>query len=565
MPPRTSARAPTTSSIPNALKVPSTTRSLVKSLCRLSRDSLIELALEWLEQPNQATCAPYLACNRNLEEEAEEDYLHTPAESIEELRHLYQRFRTEAGTKRDIVDRILDGDWRRGISLQQLAMIDFRHLQDHEASLRWTALKLVPLGVASKQTEAELLKKQRILPTTEPFPHMHPSAFVQALKQEISPLVKAHYYLHRLAAPHNLTILRLYVADTPYANPTSSTQAHFTDSARTIFIAFPDSCPFIYVALSGSGGGGGGNAKGAAMPKVDITALKRTVLEAVPKALSRPQQRFALEATALTAKNLSTMRTLRGNGRGGASQGVYSIFADASAEDGPLHVVKPSFESKVSGRGEDNENAEKRESVAPFDRSRKRKVLGERDTNFTSETDDDAKRVKKRKLEVAARFGTTGLSGSKHRAPIDRLHIKLEADLVSAEDDDTNTTSDADVHAPAEQSTANAAKGKKKGSVLDTFDPHNNGPTSQSQVLSGHLAQPSSSSTSNARSRSRTPTAAALSLTFHGADVFAGIRTLAEMGFVDLDKMPAWMTGEEGVSTATVRNGVVVEGKAGGA
>ena len=565
MPPRSSIRAPTTSSIPNALKVPSAARSLAKSLSRLSRDSLIELALEWLEKPNQATCAPYLACNRNLEEEAEEDYLHTPAESIEELRHLYQTFRTEAGTKRDIVDRILDGDWRRGISLQQLAMIDFRHLQDHETSLRWTALKLVPLGAASKQTEAELLKTQRRLPRAEPFPRMHPLAFVQALKQEISPLVKAHYYLHRLAAPHSLTILRLYVADTPYASPTSSTQAHFTDSARTIFIAFPDSCPYIYVALSGSSGGVGGDAKGAATSKVDIIALKRTVLEAVPKALSRPQQRFALEATALTAKNLCTMRTLRGNGRAGASQGVYSIFADASAEDGPLHVVKPSFESKVSGRDKDNEHVEMRESVARFEPSRKRKVLAKRDTSVTPEIDDDAKHVKKRKLEVAGRFGTTGLSGSKHRAPIDRLHIKLEADLASAEDKDTNTTCNADAHAPAEQSTANAAKRKKKGSVLDRFDLHNKGPKSQSQAPSGRLAPSSSSSSSNAQSEPRLPTAAALSLTFHGTDVFAGIRTLAEMGLVDLDKMPAWMTGEEGVSMATVRNGVVVEGKAGGA
>jgi central kinetochore subunit Mis15/CHL4 len=560
MAPRTSTRAPTTASISNAYKVPSATRSLVKSLSRLPRGSLIDLALKWLDDENQVTCAPYLACNRNLEEEAEEDYLHTPAESVEELRNLYRAFKTEPGTKRDIVDRILDGDWRRGISLQQLAMVDFQHLQDNEASLRWTALKLVPLSAASKETALEHFKQQRNAQGFEPFPRMHPSAFIRALQHEISPLVKAHYYLHRLPAPHNLTILRLHVADTPYANPTSSTQSHFTDSARTLYITFPDSCPYIYVALSGSGGGGAGKSKGTAVPKVDITALKRTVLEAVPKALSRPQQRYALEATALTAKNFSTMCTLRGNGRSGASQGAYSIFADGSAEGGPVEVVRSSFESKVSAKDEIDAEGELQGNKGQAVLSRKRKALGERNPNLPTETAEDRKQAKKRKMEVARRFGTTGIPDAKHRAPIDRLHIKLEAGLDRPQDEDLDTTSEVDANVRAQSSTTNRAK-RKKGTVLDTFNPQRNGSRPQPQVPTSYLAQYSSPPESAA---TQTPKAS-ITLTFHGTDVFAGIRTLAEMGFVDLARMPAWMTGEEGVSTATIRDGVVVEGRGGGA
>lgn len=560
MAPRPSIRAPTTASIPHAYKIPSTTRSLIKVLSRLSRDSLIALALEWLETNNQPACAPYLAGNRDLEEEAEEDYLHTPAESIEELRTLYQAFKTEPGTKRDIVDRILDGDWRRGISLQQLAMIDFQHLQDHEASLRWTALKLVPLNAASGGEGTEALKRQAKPPATESFPRMHPSAFLQALKHEISPLVKAHYYLHRLPAPHNLIILRLHVADTPYANPASSAQAHFMDAARILYIAFPDSCPYVYVALSGSSGGGGGSKNGAAVPKVDITLLKRTVLEAVPKALSRPQQRYALEATALTAKSLTTMCTLRGNGGSGACQGSYSIFADASAEAGPLHVVKPSFESKISGADEYVEDSKVPESSGALNRNRKRKVLGERDSNMQAGTAKDQKEFKKRKIEVARRFGTTGLSDAKQRAPIDRLHIKLQADIPSPEDEATDARSDADANAPAEQPSTDRTRKRKKASVLDVFDPQRNRSSPESQAPPSYLAQ----HRPNAHSPNPSPNAG-VTLTFQGTDVFAGIRTLAELGFVDLNKMPAWMTGEEGVSTATVTNGVVVDGRGGGA
>jgi central kinetochore subunit Mis15/CHL4 len=561
MAPRTAIRAPTTASISNAYKVPSTTSSLVKLLSRLPRDSLIDLALKWLNDENQATCAPYLACNRNLEEEAEEDYLHTPAGSVEELRNLYQAFKAEPGSKRDIVDRILDGDWRRGISLQQLAMVDFQHLQDNETSLRWTALKLVPISVAPKETASGHRKRPSNAQGSERFPHMHPSAFIRALQHEISPLVKAHYYLHRLAPPHNLTVLRLHVADTPYANPTSSTQSHFTDSARTLYIAFPDSCPYIYVALSGSGGGGVGNHRGAAISKADITALKRTVLEAVPKALSRPQQRYALEATALTAKNLSTMCTLRGNGRSGASQGVYSIFADGCAEGGPVEVVRSSFESNVSAHDEIDEEAGlhgDKERAAP---SRKRKALGERDPNLPTQTAEDRTHTKKkRRMEVARRFGTTGRPDAKHRAPIDRLLIKLEAVLERPQDEDLDTPSGVDTSTWAPPPTTGRAK-RKKGTVLDIFSLQENGSRPQPQAPTNYLAQYSSSAQSGATQTPRAP----ITLTFHGTDVFAGTRTLAEMGFVDLSRMPAWMTGEEGVSTATVRDGVVVEGKGGGA
>lgn len=542
-------RAPTTSSISDTYKIPSTTRCLVKSLCRLSRDSLIELALKWLQEVNGATCAPYLVGNRDLEEEAEEDYLHTPAESLVELCNLYRTFKMEHGTKRDIVDRILDGDWRRGISLQQLAMIDFQHLQEHEASLRWTALKLVPLSIASERKGSERLGRQDKSPATEVYPRMQPAAFVQSLKHEISPLVKAHYYLHRLPAPHNLTILRLYVADTPYANPISSPPAHFTDSSRTMYIAFPDSCPYIYVALSGSSSGSGGSNRGAKGPKIDVTALKRTVLEAVPKALSRPQQRYALEATALTAKNLSTMCTLRGNGRGGASQGAFTVFSDAIADEGPLNVMKPSFDSKICAADEREKDSGVPESNSLLNRNGKRIGLRERDPNTLAEAAENRKQAKKRKIEVARRFGTTGLPDSKHSAPVDRLYVKLEADRALTGDESGKT-----------RSTANVAEKAQTRSVLDAFDPRKHGSHIPSPAPAGYLAQDNS----NAAPSSQTLTGG-LTLTFHGADVFAGIRILAEMGFMNLDKMPAWMTGEEGVSTATVRDGTVVDGRGRGA
>ena len=43
---------------------------------------------------------------------------------------------------------------------------------------------------------------------------------------------------------------------------------------------------------------------------------------------------------------------------------------------------------------------------------------------------EDQNQVKKRKIGVARRFDTAGLPDSKQLAPIDRLHIKVEADMT---------------------------------------------------------------------------------------------------------------------------------------
>ncbi|KAF7520142.1 hypothetical protein G7054_g12851 [Neopestalotiopsis clavispora] len=44
-------------------------------------------------------------------------------------------------------------------------------------------------------------------------------------------------------------------------------------------------------------------------------------------------------------------------------------------------------------------------------------------------------------------------------------------------------------------------------------------------------------------------------LTFSGSHVFAGIRKLVEAGIIDGERMPGWMTGEEGVTSGIVRGG----------
>ena len=44
-------------------------------------------------------------------------------------------------------------------------------------------------------------------------------------------------------------------------------------------------------------------------------------------------------------------------------------------------------------------------------------------------------------------------------------------------------------------------------------------------------------------------------LTLRGPHVHAGIRHLAELGVIDAESMPGWMTGEEGVTIGAVKEG----------
>jgi len=320
--------------------------AIAKSLSRLSRQALVDLCATWSAS---SKCDTYLSTNRNRLDIEEEDYLHEPARSRHELRAVYDGLKDNASgiahlSKRDIIDRIVDGDWRRGLSYEQLASVDFANLKENDATLRWTALKLVPLTDSddvgtneqrpSKRRKTEHTASTSVLPR---YPETTPAIFVHNLKQHISPLVKAHYHLHR-SATQRLSIIRLYITpNTPFAPLSTNVPRQnrtATDSARTMFIALPDSCPYVYVSVTGSTSTKAQTktTPGKTSTKVDLAATKRIVLEAIPKALSRPQQRWSLETTRLTARSLQAMSLLRGSGKVGTTGGTVSQLSHPKPE-----------------------------------------------------------------------------------------------------------------------------------------------------------------------------------------------------------------------------------------
>jgi central kinetochore subunit Mis15/CHL4 len=436
---------------------------------------LLELALSWLDDKNVTSFPPFLQPDGDNGGDEEDTLPYPAAETIEEVRSAYEDLQDRKGGKREVLERIIEGDWRNGITLRQLAMADLRYMDDHPASLRWTALELSRIN-ARKSTEEATADDW-----SSNIPRMQAATFVKALQHEIAPLVKAHYHLAR-SSTLPLTILRIFIIDSPYQSPRQAPEI-FADSSRVIYVAFPDSCPFIYTSITAMGSKQAGPTTSSVA--TDPRSLQRLVRDAIPKALSRPQERYTLKATSLAAKNLPTLLALRGPGRSTAANGAFSIFADSALEGSPLDP-RPSntvsAEEHMRSGKTTLENKENEVSAEPARESMKRKST-DNDSSTLSPTS------KKRRLAVQGRFGTAG--GSLAPAPLDRLDVRL-LDKPADDDDEDEESS---------------------------------------------------------------PNLPVVSLTFTGSDVIGGMRKLAELGIIDPERMPSWMTGEEGISMAIIRDG----------
>ncbi|KMU72302.1 hypothetical protein CISG_02951 [Coccidioides immitis RMSCC 3703] len=222
---RTSVLVPSAASLHDTFRIPANTTSLVKSLGKLSRASLIALALQWLDDEYVHICRPYLSrdAEQRWDADGEDDddaNPYDPATSIEELRGIYTDLQERRGGKREVVNRILEGDWRNGLTLRQLAMADILYIEDNPAAAhRWTALQLVP-SVDKKEPWHKINDSNDI---SVPLPRFHGATFLKSIQNEISPLVKAHYYISR-SASLPLTFVRIFIVDSPYPISKTTTQ-----------------------------------------------------------------------------------------------------------------------------------------------------------------------------------------------------------------------------------------------------------------------------------------------------------------------------------------------------
>ncbi len=181
--------------------------------------------------------------------------MYPAAQSLDELREIYEEYQSRKGGKREVIDRILEGDWRHGITLYQLAMADMRNLLDHPTAQRWTALKFAHIKATPPHDNPNSKKCNMNVCEATALPRFNASTFLRNLQQEIAPVVKAHYYLTR-ADGLPLTLLRIQIYDSPYSSQralqerSSNASQNPAETSKTIWVAFPDGTPAIYVSLA---------------------------------------------------------------------------------------------------------------------------------------------------------------------------------------------------------------------------------------------------------------------------------------------------------------------------
>ncbi|KAM6480904.1 centromere protein Chl4/mis15/CENP-N [Trichoderma sp. SZMC 28011] len=499
---------PTKARLPSSLRVDSSNPAVIKSLGRLSREALISLAISWLDEDTIANAVPYLE-RRDEEDEIDPDDIYPPCGSVQELYELYVEMQQQKGSKRDVANRILEGDWRHGLSLYQLAMVDFYYLEEHPMSQKWTAYKILPLKPPTKDADDEILQ---VDDKALNVPRFHPSTFLQSLQDQVLPDVKAHYQFYR---PKDLSVLllRIFVIESPYnssmalSGVTGSGGATNFTSSRTVYLAFPDGSSHIYITKS--------QANGPA-PSGESKSLQNLIIHGVPKALSRPRERYTLKPTSLTSRNLETLLDKRGPGRGNAAGGGWSIYASDKNKKSPLDTILPS---------------------PPLSRD---SSLSEQNRKRLKPLNSDQQSAKRAKLVAQARFGDSGLVAD--GKGIERVDVLLKDPFPTPSAVENQGSEEDQANAPSETSVS--ARRRTIDAVLrqaaDGDDEEMNEPGNPSQWR---------------------PT---VQITFQGNHVFAGIRQLVEAGIVDGERMPGWMTGEDGVTVGVVKHGRIRGNKGSG-
>jgi central kinetochore subunit Mis15/CHL4 len=309
------------------------------------------------------------------------------------------------------------------------------------------------------------------------------------LARELTPLIKAHYLMTRVKVMP-ITILRVYIHNSPYSSEASlAADAKSTSSpARAVFFIWPNGSPFVYVSLATHAGQVVGS---------EARDLRDMVLDAIPRAFSRPSRRYQLTDTNFQTKSLETLLHYRGPGRTNAAGGGFSIFADYSFSQNALDSVT----TGRPGTAEKNEDGVQVPAAGTKrGPGRPRKAVG---------TAEEA--ASRKRLKIAqGRFGNSGRTGDGQA--IERFEVRIEDPFLGIS---SRSTSQQLVDSASHDEQAEEAGSERDD---DDWIPE-------------------------------------VRVTFTGDHVFAGIRTLVEEGVIDGEKLPGWMTGEVGVTSGTVHHG----------
>ncbi|KAJ6257194.1 Inner kinetochore subunit mis15 [Drechslerella dactyloides] len=267
---------------------------LTRYLLRLSKPSLEKLVFDWLRTP---FCAPNLApTDEDLQYEDDPEDA-----TVEEVEETYR----ELSSRKDIVERILEREWRDGLTMHQVAQVDMEYLLEHPSSLKWTA--------------SELVLEEGRKPVGDKLPKFQPVIFCKSLAEIMDPMVQCHsYFIAHPTLP--LTLVRLSLHD-PYPLPKIPPPPN-----QIFYLAVPTSSPYLFFTPQRS-------------------RLADICRKSLPIALSSQNRRYDIVSTALSAKTLEALIARKGHERGdigaGGGWSVYAVEGKDAVDGSPLETTRP--------------------------------------------------------------------------------------------------------------------------------------------------------------------------------------------------------------------------------
>jgi central kinetochore subunit Mis15/CHL4 len=494
---------PSTDPLSDSIRLPSTHPTVFKILSALSRPALLDLATEWCLPEYRKACGPYINEDFDVEDET---CPWTAATTYDELIELYRdELSARKGSKRELLDRILEGDWRHGISLQQLAMAETQSILDSPGARRWTAFEIYNKSSKSKSNKTTPSPKQ---------PKVNPPTFTSALHKQLSSLTKVHYYVS-YPKSHNLVLIRVSLFDTPYQTPNFSITPELLAVSKTVFLAFPTNAPsYVYVSRPSS------NSSVHQDLDTDSSSLLSFVTKSIGPALSRTGRRFALRPTALSARSLDTLLTIRGAGRSNAAGGGWSIFSDEQRGTELASVLDLTSVTSTD---------------STIDRIVKSKGSNEDDVGDETNKENEAT-LPPRRNPTRSKRPFQHETPAAHLVPSKRTRLQRE----------TAGRFGVSVQTEGKDEISTTALSRFDVTIRDSFPA--SAPVRSTETTS-------KSGTNDAEASTIQIQPSNVRIGFQGRDVFAGIRRLTELGIIDANRIPAWMTGEGNVSGGVVKDG----------
>ncbi|MCJ1350920.1 MAG: hypothetical protein MMC33_000902 [Icmadophila ericetorum] len=559
-PPRTRVAIPATNALKDSDLVPSKSQIVSKALDKISRAGVFELVQTWLKDDAPPACAPLLAEDDTVEVEG--DY--APADTVKELRNVYEKLDVEKATKNEVIDRIREGDWHHGISIFQLATVDMQHLAEHPMFLTWKAYKIVLRSVV-KASDRVGHKKPKV-------PRLDTRSMIKSVQPYLAAMARAYCNIASVPSP-SVKILRVQVFDTPYSVSRSRSKFDITElpnSFITVYTVIPENSDHIFMASKTERSGG-------LSKTFQPEHISRIIVDALARGISKQYERYKFKSVSLSSQNLEALIAQSSGGVTAPLGGGWS-FIDGGFEGSPLQM---SLTINSKKRKKDEKEAPEIDAPSETAPSKRPRVnIPQTRSRPTTE---------KGRAWAKIHFRDTALPDD--GKGLESLSVRIEEPFVFP-----SSTGRRSTISPANDTVSKPSErfqNERPWSASRKFGP-GLGPTPESKGLP-HDKSSQRRTTQQTRQYSAsppplpsgpppaadctaldsqpvnfssdleppetpppTPFNPTVQITFHGTHVFAGVRTLVETEVIEGKTMPKWMAGSEGFSRGVVREGRLV-------